>query len=133
MAGPLYDGASVGDLVVTAIARGGERTAFIGDHVEYSYRELGARISQVVQVLKARGLLRGDAVATLSGNRPEAFLITAAAYLMGLRLTWMNPPRRRMTMPTSCRIRAWPRSSSTRRCSAIGRARWRSAFRACSG
>ena len=91
MADPLYDGVSVGDLVVTAIARGGERTAFIGDHRQYSYRELGARISQVVQVLEARGLRRGDAVATLSGNRPEAFLITAAAYLMGLRLTWMNP------------------------------------------
>jgi hypothetical protein len=29
--------------VVTAIARGGERTAFIGDHVQYSYRELGAQ------------------------------------------------------------------------------------------
>jgi fatty-acyl-CoA synthase len=91
MADALYDGASVGDLVVTAIARGGERTAFIGDHVQYSYRELGAHISQVVQALKARGLRCGDAVATLSGNRPEAFLITAAAYLMGLRLTWMNP------------------------------------------
>jgi uncharacterized membrane protein len=25
------------------------------------------------------------------GNRPEAFLITAAAYVMGLRLTWVNP------------------------------------------
>jgi hypothetical protein len=48
-------------------------------------------ISQVVQALQARGLQRGDAVATLSGNRPEAFLITAAAYLMGLRLTWVNP------------------------------------------
>ena len=30
-------------------------------------------------------------MATLSGNRPEAFLITASAYPMGLRLTWMNP------------------------------------------
>ena len=65
MAGALYDGASVGDLVVTAISRGGERTAFIGDHIQYSYRELGARISQVVQALKVRGLQRGDAVATL--------------------------------------------------------------------
>ena len=32
-----------------------------------------------------------DAVATLSANRPEAFLITAASYVMGLRLPWMNP------------------------------------------
>ena len=87
----LYQGCTVGDLVVTAIARGGERTAFISDHASWSYREMGTLISQVVQALKARGLQRGDAVATLSANRPEAFLITAAAYLMGLRLTWMNP------------------------------------------
>ncbi len=30
-------------------------------------------------------------MATLSANRPEAFLVTAAAYLMGLRVTWLNP------------------------------------------
>jgi fatty-acyl-CoA synthase len=87
----LYQGSTVGDLVITAITRGGERTAFISDELSWTYRELGAQISQVIQVLQARGLKRGDAVATLSANRPEAFLITAASYLMGLRLTWMNP------------------------------------------
>ena len=68
MPNPLYDGCSVGELFISAIARGGERTAFIGDHTRWSYRELGARVSQVVQALQARGLQRGDAVATLSGN-----------------------------------------------------------------
>ena len=87
----LYDHCSVGDLVVSAIARGGDRVAFICDDTRWTYRQLGALVSQVIQVLQARGLQRGDAVATLSGNRPEAFLITAASYLMGLRLTWMNP------------------------------------------
>jgi fatty-acyl-CoA synthase len=88
---PLYDGCTVGDLVVAAVARGGDRDAFIGDDTRWTYRQFGARVSQVVQALCSRGLQRGDAVATLSGNRPEAFLITAAAYLMGLRLTWVNP------------------------------------------
>jgi fatty-acyl-CoA synthase len=87
----LYQGCTVGDLVVSAIHRGGDRIAFISDDTQWTYRELGALVSQVVQALAARGLKRGDAVATLSVNRPEAFLITAAAYLMGLRLTWMNP------------------------------------------
>ena len=87
----LYDNCSVGDLVVSAIARGGDRVAFICDDTRWTYRQLGAMVSQVIQVLQARGLQRGDAVATLSGNRPEAFLITAASYVMGLRLTWMNP------------------------------------------
>ena len=91
MTDPLYQGCTVGDLVVRAIARGGDRVAFISDDTRWTYRQLGALISQVVQALAARGLQRGDAVATLSANRPEAFLITAASYLMGLRLTWMNP------------------------------------------
>jgi fatty-acyl-CoA synthase len=91
MGNPLYDGCAVGDLVISAIARGGDRDAFIGDDTRWTYRQLGALVSQVVQALQARGLQRGDAVATLSGNRPEAFLITAAAYLIGLRLTWVNP------------------------------------------
>ena len=87
----LYDGCTVGDLVASAVTRGGDRIAFISGDTRWTYRQLGALISTTVQALQARGLKRGDAVATLSANRPEAFLITAAAYLMGLRLTWMNP------------------------------------------
>ena len=82
---------SVGDLVVSAISRGGDRVALISDDRQWTYRQLGALVSTVIQALTARGLRRGDAVATLSANRPEAFLITAASYVMGLRLTWMNP------------------------------------------
>jgi fatty-acyl-CoA synthase len=89
--GALYDGCNVGDLVVSAITRGGDRVAFISGDTQWTYRQLGAHISTTVQALAARGLKRGDAVATLSANRPEAFLITAVSYLMGLRLTWMNP------------------------------------------
>ena len=87
----LYQHGNVGDLVVSAITRGGDRVAFISDDASWTYRELGALISQVIQTLSARGLKRGDAVATLSANRPEAFLITAVAYVMGLRITWVNP------------------------------------------
>ncbi len=91
MTDKLYQGCSVGDLVVTAIRRGGDRVAFISGDEQWTYRQLGAKLSQVIQVLAARGLQRGDAVATLSANRPEAFMMTAAAYLMGLRMTWLNP------------------------------------------
>ena len=87
----LYAHGNVGALVVSAITRGGDRVAFISDDASWTYRELGALISQVIQTLSARGLKRGDAVATLSANRPEAFLITAVAYVMGLRITWVNP------------------------------------------
>ena len=91
MAGSPYEGCTCGDLVVRAIRRGGDRVAFALDEQRITYREFGESLSRLVQALEARGLRRGDAVATLSSNRPEAFLVTAAAYLMGLRITWMHP------------------------------------------
>ena len=87
----LLQGCSVGDLLVTAIQRGGDRTAFIFEDRSISYREFGAMLSRFIQMLEARGIKKGDFVATLSANRPEAFLVTAAAYMMGLCVTWMNP------------------------------------------
>jgi fatty-acyl-CoA synthase len=81
----------MGDLVVRAIQRGGDRVAFVLDDRQMTYLEFGALLSRFVQALEARGLKKGDAVATLSSNRPEAFLVTAAGYLMGLRMTWMHP------------------------------------------
>ena len=91
MTGSPYEGCTAGDLVVRAIGRGGERVAFALDERRITYRELGESLSRLVQALQARGLRRGDAIATLSSNRPEAFLVTAAAYLMGMRVTWMHP------------------------------------------
>ena len=87
----LYDGCSMGELLVRAIQRGGDRDAFILDDQRITYRAFGELLSRFIQALEARGLRKGDAVATLSANRPEAFLTTAAAYMMGLRITWMHP------------------------------------------
>ena len=81
----------MGDLILRAIRRGGERIAFALDEQAISYREFGAQLSRMVQALEARGLRHGDAIAVLSSNRPEAVLVNAAGYLMGLRSTWMHP------------------------------------------
>ncbi|MCX7201143.1 MAG: AMP-binding protein, partial [Burkholderiales bacterium] len=70
----LVEGCTMGDLIIRAIHRGGDRTAFVLDEQTMSYAQFGAALSQLVQALKARGLKRGDAIATLSSNRPEAFL-----------------------------------------------------------
>ena len=88
---PFHQDCSMGDLIVRAIQRGGDRIAFVLDEQQLSYRQFGELLSRFVQALKARGLKKGDAVAVLSSNRPEAFLGTAASYLMGLRITWMHP------------------------------------------
>ena len=86
-----HEGCSLGDLIVRALARGGDRIAFVDDDRSLSYREVGEMLSRLIQALAARGLMRGDAVATLSANRVEAFLATSAANTMGLRSTAMHP------------------------------------------
>jgi len=91
MSTSLYDGCTMGDLVVRAIQRGGDRVAFVLDDQSITYREFGDQLARLVRALTDRGLRRGDAIAALSSNRPEAFLVTAAAYVMGLRTTWMHP------------------------------------------
>jgi fatty-acyl-CoA synthase len=91
VAGTPYEGCTCADLVIRAIQRGGDRVAFVLDDRSITYRRFGESLSRLVQALEARGLRRGDAIATLSSNRPEAFMVTAAAYLMGMRVTWMHP------------------------------------------
>jgi fatty-acyl-CoA synthase len=81
----------MGELIVRAVRRGGERIAFVLGEQAISYRAFGELLGRMVQALEARGVQRGDAIAVLSSNRPEAFLVTAAGYLMGLRATWMHP------------------------------------------
>jgi fatty-acyl-CoA synthase len=81
----------MGDLILRAIHRGGDQAAFVLDDQVITYREFGDMLSRMVQFMQARGLKRGDAIATLSSNRPEAFLVNAAGYLLGLRSTWMHP------------------------------------------
>jgi len=86
-----FQGCSMGDLIITAIQRGGDRDAFVLGDVHVTYREMGRQLSQIIQVLDNMGLTHGATIATLSTNRPEAFFISAAAYVMGLRVVWMNP------------------------------------------
>ena len=74
----LYQGCSVGDLVVTAIRRGGDRVAFIAGDTQWTYRQLGSRLSQVIHALEARGLKRGMAGICIGGGEG-----TAAALELG--------------------------------------------------
>ena len=91
-AGPqIYDGCNMGELVVRAIQRGGDRPALVLEEQAITYRAYGDLLSRCIQALEARGIRKGDAIGTLSSNRPEALLTTALAYIMGLRITWMHP------------------------------------------
>ena len=88
---PDRDEGTLGQWLVGAIERFADRVAFVQDERRVSYRELGALVSQAIQCFDALGLRRGDAVAQLSGNRPEVFVIMAAAYLHGLRAVTLHP------------------------------------------
>ena len=87
----LVEGCTVGDLFRRAVERGGDRVAFVEGDATFTYRQVGARLSGLIQALAARGLGRGAAVATLSDNRVDAYLLTAAANTAGLRSTAMHP------------------------------------------
>lgn len=81
----LHTGGTIGEVIVTAIQRYPDRVAFIADGHELTYSQLGQAVGRAIRMFDALGLHPGDAVAQLSGNRPELFCIVAAAYIHGLR------------------------------------------------
>ncbi len=84
-------GSTYGGLIARAVAAFPDRTAFRAAEGDVSYAALGRRISQIVQAFEAVGVGRGDAVAILSPNRPEYFMVTVACALMGVRYTPLHP------------------------------------------
>ncbi|ROZ68734.1 AMP-binding protein [Ramlibacter sp. WS9] len=86
-----HQGPSMGEIIASAFQFGGDRVAFIHGDAELSFRQCGDLISRIIQALEARGLKKGDSVATLSANRPEAYLMQAASHVAGFRITLINP------------------------------------------
>ena len=84
-------GCSMGHLLVRAIAAGGDEIAIRDSQRQVSYSAFGEALSTLIQVLKARGFRKGDPVGILSTNRIEAFQVTCAAFIMGLRVTSLHP------------------------------------------
>ncbi len=90
-ASQLYLGSTVGELVLAAIRRYGDRPAVVWRGGHLSYRALGEKISRLVQAFKQLGLKPGSGVAQLTGNRPETICVMLAANVMGLRYTPLHP------------------------------------------
>jgi fatty-acyl-CoA synthase len=87
----LYSGGTVGGLIISSIARYGDRPAIADDTVRWSYRELGDAIGRFISVFRSVGLKKGDALSILSGNRAESWAAICAATVMGLRYTPLHP------------------------------------------
>lgn len=71
-------GGTVADLLLTAIHRDPERSAFANAEATLSDRALGETISRIAQHFDRLGLQPGDTVAQLGVNRCEVFAIAAA-------------------------------------------------------
>jgi fatty-acyl-CoA synthase len=79
------------DLIIEAMERFGDRDAFVLGDQRVSYSQAADAIGRIVRLLAARGIGPGRAVAALSPNMPEAWLVQAAAYLLGTTYTGLHP------------------------------------------
>lgn len=79
------------DLLVEALARYPDRTAFVAGDRRLRYAEVGDGIGRMMRVLTEHGLGAGDGIAVLSGNMPEVWMVQAAAMLLGLHYSGLHP------------------------------------------
>lgn len=87
----VYQHCRFGDLALRALKRYPDRIALIYQDRKITYREVEQRVSRLVQAMKAAGLGRGDGLALLTANRPEAMILVTAAVTMGMRITFLHP------------------------------------------
>jgi fatty-acyl-CoA synthase len=85
------EGALYADLIVEAFERHGDREAFVHGDRRMTYAEARDFTARLVQVLAGCGVGRGSAVAALSPNAPEAWLVQAGAYLVGASFSGLHP------------------------------------------
>jgi len=79
------------EVVLEALSRYSGRTAFVLGDRRLTYAQTAALVSQMQQVLAGLGLRRFGAVAALSPNMPETWMLQIAAYLLGARYTGLHP------------------------------------------
>ncbi|HZZ46264.1 MAG TPA: AMP-binding protein [Pseudonocardia sp.] len=84
-------GALYADLIIEALTRYPDRDAFVLGDRRMRYSEAADLVTRLTRVLAAAGVGRGSAVAALSPNAPEAWLLQAAAYLVGASFSGLHP------------------------------------------
>lgn len=79
----LQEMGSVGDLMIDAIERHGDRIAFEFEGAEITYAQLGHDVAHAIAFFEEKGLQEGDRVAQISANCYDVFVVIAAAYIGG--------------------------------------------------
>jgi fatty-acyl-CoA synthase len=87
----LYRPQFLPDLLVTALARNGERPCVFIEDRALTAHEVGQQISRYVQAYEAQGLAQGTGVATLSKNRPEVLFSIGANMITASRASALHP------------------------------------------
>jgi fatty-acyl-CoA synthase len=87
----LYRPQLLPDLLITALARNGDRPClYVGEDV-LTASQMRDEISSYVQVFRSRGIGQGQGVATLAKNRPEVLCSMGAVMVNGCRNTPLHP------------------------------------------
>ncbi len=84
-------GISYSALIVEALTRHPERTAFIQDDGIVSYAEAADKTSRIRRVLEGRGSRKGSCIGALSINSPDVWMVQAAICLSGAMYTGLHP------------------------------------------
>jgi fatty-acyl-CoA synthase len=87
----VHSGGTLGSIILSSVARFGNRPAIADDTQCWRYRDLGDAIARFVSVYKQMGLGKGNAISILSENRVESFAAICASVLIGARYTPLNP------------------------------------------
>lgn len=86
----LHSQKTYGELVMAALLRSPDSTAFVFGDQKISYQQAADTILRMAAVLARRGVCKGTGVAVLSRNRPEAWYVTIAAQLNGARTSALH-------------------------------------------
>ena len=86
-----HSGISYSALIVEALTRHRDRTAFIQGDCRVSYAEAADRTSRIRRVLEGMGSTKGSCVGALSVNSPDVWMVQAAICLTGAMYTGLHP------------------------------------------
>ncbi len=84
-------GISYSALIVDALTRHHDRTAFIQGDCRVSYAEAADKTSRIRGVLEGMGSTKGSCVGALSPNSPDVWMVHAAICLTGAMYTGLHP------------------------------------------
>jgi fatty-acyl-CoA synthase len=84
-------GISYSALIVEALTRHRERTAFIQGDRSVSYAQAADTTSRIRRVLEDKGSAKGSCIGALSVNSPDVWMVQAAICLSGAMYTGLHP------------------------------------------